>query len=86
MRNKKEKSMSNNFQEYYSKLNSWKLVQRNGWAIKISIITENSIVILFASQYTGQSILRYCSTEDDALEIINTITARNARELIDLGY
>lgn len=84
MKNKKTEDSEFSRQSKFVK--SWDLVQRNGWAIKISTLNEETYMLLFASQYTGQSILRYCSNENDAVETINTITHKNAREILDLGY
>ena len=75
----------NIFKEMQAKLISWKLVQKNGWAIKISIIEENNILLIFASRYTGQTWLTYCFTEVDALKQIDFITSKNAQQYIDNG-
>ena len=83
MKNKKPES--DEFSKISKFVKSWDLVQRNGWAIKISSLEEN-IMLLFASQYTGQTILRYCKDEHDAVETITYITHKNAREILDLGY
>lgn len=65
---------------------SWNLVQRNGWAIKISSLDDENFIIVFVSQYTKQSIVRYCIGEKEAIETIAVITHKNAREILDLGY
>jgi hypothetical protein len=49
-------------------------------------MNEDNIMLLFASQYTGQTILRYCIGEQEAVATINVITHKNAREILDLGY
>ena len=75
----------NIFNEVQAKVSSWKLVQKNGWAIKISIIEEKNILLIFASRYTGQTWLSYCFSETDALDQIDYITSKNAQEFIDTG-
>lgn len=74
------------FREFSENVNSWKIAQRNGWAIKISTHNDETVMMVFASQYTGQSIIRYCSNQEEAIKIIDYITHKNAREFLDLGY
>jgi hypothetical protein len=81
-----KKNKTEDFLKIENDLKSWDLVQRNGWAIKISILDSKYFMMLFASQYTGQSMLRVCSEEKEAIEVINYITQKNAREILDLGY
>lgn len=83
---KNKNSPSEEFSRVEKFVKSWELVQRNGWAIKISSLNEDNIMLLFASQYTGQTILRYCVGEQEAVATINVITHKNAREILDLGY
>lgn len=74
------------FQEFSENVNSWNIAQRNGWAIKISTYNDENVMILFASQYTGQSMIMYCSNQEEAIKSIDYVTHKNAREILDLGY
>jgi hypothetical protein len=65
-----------------SKINSWNLVQKNGWVIKISMIDTDSILLVVASRHTGQSFVMYSKSEEDSCNKILSITKQNARELI----
>lgn len=51
---------------------SWEPVVRNYWAIKFSVYKEN-ILLVFTSVFTGQTIIRYYTNEDEACEYINFI-------------
>ena len=79
-------SNDNSFKDFKNNIKSWDLVQRNGWAIKISVFENKYYMMLFASQYTGQSMLRVCNEEKEAVEVINYITQKNARDYHELGY
>jgi len=82
---RKKKLGNSKFLEVAEKINSWKLVQRNGWAIKISMISEESILLVFASRYTGQAWVTYCYSERDAMQKIEMVTNRDAQEYLDNG-
>lgn len=67
-------------------VNSWKTAFRDGWAIKVSICDNSSILLVIVSQYTTQCIVRYCTGEEKAIEAISEITKNNPREIIDMDY
>jgi len=73
------------FEDLKSKINSWNLVQKNGWVVKVSMIGGDNILIVVASRHTGQSFVMYSKTEEDACNKILSITKNNARELIITG-
>lgn len=77
--------MSDEFTEISDKIHSWNLAVKNGWAIKISTVQNNNILIVVASQYTSQSFVLYSKSEEEACIKINTITKNNARELLVTG-
>ena len=49
-------------------------VNRNGWWIKFSTYHSYNILIMFVSQYTGQTLVRYFDDEDRAVQFINYVT------------
>jgi len=59
---------------------SWAAVERNGWIIKFSIFNDEHILICFVSDYTGQAIIREFSSEDEAVNYINFVTAHDPNE------
>ena len=73
---KQQKSLR--YSEVESKSKSWAPVIRNGWWIKFSTYKETNILLIFVSQHTGQSIIRYFVDEDDAVEYINYITSTDS--------
>jgi hypothetical protein len=74
--------MSDEFTEISDKIHSWNLAVKNGWAIKISTVQNNNILIVVASQYTSQVFMLYCKSEEEACKKISEITKNNARELL----
>ena len=58
-------------------LRSWELHERNDWLIKLSIHNEENILLIFISKYTGQTIIRYFTCEDEAIKYINYIINKN---------
>jgi hypothetical protein len=62
---------------------SFQMVIRNGWAIKFSVYRGENILIMFTSTYTCQTVIRYFTNEDEAVEFINFITAQNPQEEIE---
>lgn len=62
---------------------SWDPVNRNGWWIKFSVYKESNILMTFVSKYTGQTIIRYFLSEDDACDFINFIVSHDPREIFD---
>ena len=77
-----EKSLRNSQtllqQEIKSNLDCFHPVVRNGWVIKFSILKNTDILLIFTSKYTGQTIIRYCHSEDDAVDVINMVIDRDA--------
>ena len=63
-----------------AKSKSFSPVTRNGWAIKFSVYRDCNILLLFTSLYTGQTIVRYFTEEDDAVKYINFVTSKDAQE------
>ncbi len=55
---------------------SWEPVVRNNWAIKFSVYKEN-ILLMFVSVFTGQTVIRYFTDEDEACHFINYILHQN---------
>ena len=71
------------FIETEKKCMSFAPVNRNGWWIKFSTSKDNSILLLFTSMFTGQTIVRFFQEEDEAVHFINFIVENNAaKELI----
>jgi len=62
---------------------SFQLIIRNGWAIKFSVYRGENILLVFTSTFTCQTVVRYFTNEDDAVEFINYITAQNPQEEIE---
>ena len=61
---------------------SWESVARNGWAIKFSVYKSN-ILLAFVSIYTNQTIVRYFTCEEDAVEYINFVCEQNPQMPIE---
>jgi len=66
--------------EIKAKSKSFSPVSRNGWAIKFSVYRDCNILLVFLSLYTGQTIVRYFTEEDEAVKYINFVTAQDAQE------
>lgn len=65
------------------KLKSWDTVTRNGWHIKFSTLGDcESIVVLFFSKTTGQSIIESFSNEDSACGFINYVSNLDSHYVI----
>jgi len=62
---------------------SFQLIIRNGWAIKFSVYRGENILLIFTSTFTCQTVVRYFTDEDEAVEFINYITAQNPMEEIE---
>ena len=62
---------------------SFQLIIRNGWAIKFSVYRGENILLVFTSTFTCQTVVRYFTDEDEAVEFINYITAQNPMEEIE---
>jgi len=61
------------FIDVESSSTSYMPVNRNGWWIKYSSLKSETILLLFTSMFTGQTIIRYFSNEDDAIKFLNFI-------------
>jgi hypothetical protein len=59
----------------------WSPVAREGWIIKFSVHDLHNILLIFISQYTGQTIIRYYNDENDAVKFINFISSKDASEI-----
>jgi hypothetical protein len=62
---------------------SFQLIVRNGWAIKFSVYRDENILLIFTSTFTCQTVVRYFTNEDDAVDFINYVTAQNPQEEIE---
>ena len=62
---------------------SFQLIIRNGWAIKFSVYRGENILLVFTSTFTCQTVVRYFTNEDEAVDFINYITAQNPQEEIE---
>jgi hypothetical protein len=62
---------------------SFQLIIRNGWAIKFSVYRDENILLVFTSTFTCQTVVRYFTNEDEAVDFINYITAQNPQEEIE---
>lgn len=69
--------------EIKNHLRSFMPILRNGWGIKFSTYRDTNILITFVSIHTGQTIIRYFSDEDSAVEYINYIIAQNPSEILE---
>lgn len=70
------------FLEAEKRCMSFAPVNRNGWWIKFSTnkndaTKENSILLLFTSMFTGQTIVKFFQNEDEAVDFINYIIEKN---------
>jgi hypothetical protein len=63
---------------------SWEPVVRNNWAIKFSVYKEN-IFLMFVSVFTGETIIRYYTNEDEACKFINYILHQDASKALPLN-
>jgi hypothetical protein len=63
---------------------SFSPVVRNGWAIKFSVYREDNILLIFTSCYTGQTIVRYFTNEEDAVDYINFISEQDPQVAVEV--
>ena len=70
--------------EIKNNLRSWHMCQRNDWLIKLSIHRDENILLMFISRYTGQTIIRYFTCENDAVNYINYVIDKNAEDMVKL--
>ena len=61
---------------------SFQLIIRNGWAIKFSVYRGENILLIFTSTFTCQTVVRYFTDEDEAVDCINFVTAHDPQEKI----
>ena len=61
----------------------WNSVVRNGWCIKFSVYRDHFILLTIISRYTGQTIIRYYTSEEEAVAFINFITTCNAQDTFE---
>lgn len=65
-----------------NKTKFWNGVVRNGWWIKFSVYSDQFILLMIISRYTGQTLLRYYSDESEAVAFINFVTTCNAHDIL----
>ena len=68
--------------EIESKTKFWQPVVRNGWWIKFSVYRDHFILLMIISRYTGQTVIRYYTSEEEAVAYINFITTCNAQDIV----
>jgi hypothetical protein len=56
---------------------------RNGWGIKFSTYRNNNILLVFTSLHTGQTLVRYFTNEDNAVDYINYVIEHSPVDMID---
>ena len=55
---------------------------RNGWKIKFSTHRDSNILLVFTSLHTGQTLVRYFTGEDEAVDYINFVISHSPVEMI----
>lgn len=58
-------------------------IVRNGWMIKFSTHRDSNILLVFTSLHTGQTLVRYFTDEETAVEYINYIIEHSPVEMIE---
>jgi hypothetical protein len=76
-------ALSPKFTEIASLMSSYKPINRNGWWIKFSVMNGDNILLVFTSMFTGQTVIRHYTNEDDAVAYINFITECDPDEEIN---
>ena len=76
MRKNSSKQVQTPYRKIASKMKSWSPVARNGWAIKFSTYGE-TILLIFHSHMTNQTIVRFFIDEIDAVNFINFIISHD---------
>lgn len=71
---------SKKFLDVAKSAQSWSAVERDGWVVKFSIFNDEHILLMFLSEYTGQTIIREYKSEDEAIEFINFVVAHDPIE------
>lgn len=82
MQKKSLPQANSKFQELSLKVTGWKPVLRNGWWIKFSVHNNENILLTFTSYYTGQTIIRYFTDENDAVGFINYVVMQDPENYI----
>ena len=82
-----QKKTSNNkksqiYLEVESKTSSYLPVFRSGWWVKFSTNESHNILLVFTSMYSAQTIVRYFTNEDGAVEFINYIMECDPQEIV----
>jgi hypothetical protein len=80
---KKKLKKTDKFLEIESKGITFTPINRNGWWVKLSMVQHN-ILLIFVSDYTGQTIIRFYDNEKKAVEFINFII--NSSPTIELDF
>jgi len=60
------------------KFKSFKPVSSNGWGIKFSVFNGQDILLVLVSLHTGQTVVRYFTDEDHAVEFINCVLSKDS--------
>lgn len=76
----KKLGKSQSFIDIENSSTSYMPVNRNGWWIKYSCLKGETILLLFTSMFTGQTIIRYFGNEDEAIKFLNFIIHCNPAE------
>jgi hypothetical protein len=79
----RKSSKSSSYSEIASLMSSYRPVNRNGWWIKFSVMDGDNILLVFTSMFTGQTVVRHYTNEDDAVAYINFITECDPDEEIN---
>ena len=72
------------FIEIESKGVTFSPIVRNGWWVKFSMVQSN-ILLIFVSDYTGQTIIRYFQSEKPAVDFINMVIKSDPTEELELN-
>ena len=74
------KKLSKKFLDYAGKIKTWHPVERNGWIVKFSTFRDTHILLFIVSAYTSETVVRYFSSEDEAVKFINYVIQMDASE------
>jgi len=80
---RKGQKQSLGYSKIASLMSSYKPINRNGWWIKFSVVDGDNILLVFTSIFTGQTVIRHYTNEDDAVAYINFITECDPDEEIN---
>jgi len=64
---------SKTYIEFANNTKFWQPVVKNNWIIKFSVYDDTDVLLTIISKFTGQTIIRHFSNEDEACEFINYI-------------